>query len=143
MENPTSKILTTHISAYRRPALIAAILTVLLGLAAANLFSVRAQNQSKASVAPGQEQSSRLPVEARSSSQQVVANWLEQGGRRTTFDEYLYSLKGNERLNAQILPVRGSSGGGGQPTNVIIIYDANGTPRICIGKASACKEAMK
>jgi hypothetical protein len=138
MKNSNSRHLTSHISVYRRPALGAAILTIMLGLLATNLFNVRAQNQPQTNDRAAQE-SSRLSKQSPLASQPVIANWPNLGRRRTTFDEYLFSFRGNERLSAEVVPVKGE---GGQPTNVIVIYNNDGTVRVCIGKASACKELM-
>jgi hypothetical protein len=137
MKNPVSQSLTLRLSTRRRSAIIAAACAVLvLGLAATGLLNVRAQAQSRAAVELGKP---AQPAPAGTASQAVVANWPTDGRKRMTYDDYLLSLRGNERLTTKVITGPSENG---NPTAVIVFYDKDGKVRLCIGKASACKELM-
>jgi hypothetical protein len=141
MKNPTSKSLRLNASARQRSALMVAVCAIVLGLAAASLPNLRAQSQSR----PGTEQvkalSAQQPAVASTASESVIASWPNEGRKRLTYDDYLRSLKGNERLTARVLSTGPS--GNGNPQSVIVIYGGDGHIVCCIGRASACKELSK
>ena len=67
-------------------------------------------------------------------------NWPSEGRKQVTYDNYLRSLGGDERMSAKVVPTRG--GGDGGPQFVIVIYGGHGQVLVCIGSASACKAVM-
>jgi hypothetical protein len=140
MKNPASKSLTFHLSAFQRSAMIVAACALVLGLVATGLLNVRAQSQSRSAVELARPLPSELQKGASTASQSVIVNWPSEGRKQATYDDYLRSLRGDERMSAKVVPTRGS--GDGSPQFIIVIYGGHGQVIACIGRASACKELM-
>lgn len=136
----TIKSLNPRLFAYRRPALIAAVSAVALGLAVAGLLNARAQSPSRQTAEQARSSAAQPQMVADAAPQAIAVNWPKEARRFANYDDYLLSFRRDDKMYARVVTTRSPENG--SPQGIIVIYDGNGHILACIGRAKACKELV-
>ncbi|HSS48332.1 MAG TPA: hypothetical protein VLX28_05245 [Thermoanaerobaculia bacterium] len=111
---------------------------VAIVIAFACTFALAAQQPKRDATKPGQPPSKPPAFQFAPVAQDTTIVWNVKDPAQQNL---LAARTPQTDLSVRTVPVKSTGGSG--PASIIVIFDKDGNVRVCIGRASACKEFLK